>query len=162
MAKPKRTAWDEAKTKYVTNPQLTHEDIAEKYDVSLSMVKRKASEGNWTEERTKHSLRVYEETLEKLATEGAKNRADIIKMALYVMAESFKFIKETSLKPKDHRDAVDAMKKMADTIEKFLPTRLAFSTPSGDDEGKLPEEFEKWYITVAKEFAPELLNGKKS
>lgn len=156
MAKGHKTKidWRKAKLEYVSNPELSMEQVAKKYKVAPVHLRDKAAKGKWTEARTKYLQETYDRTLEKLISEGAKNRADMIRMALDVMTESFKVIKKSKMKPKDHKDAVEAMKKMAETVSKFLPTEMRIQVPAGKD---LPQEFQEWYIRVAKEFAPGLL-----
>lgn len=72
-----RINWATIRTDYVAHPELTLEDLAKKYNVSIDAISSHSSVGKWPEIRRTTQKRIQEKAIQKLIDNSANELARI-------------------------------------------------------------------------------------
>lgn len=67
--------WERIRIEYIAGGTSLRK-LADKYGVSVSMVKRRATKEKWTDERTKTEPKVHQETVQKMVRRVAESNAE--------------------------------------------------------------------------------------
>jgi len=60
-----KVIWEEVKLEFIRNRNKSLKEIAEEHDLSYDYVRRRASDGNWTEEKEEYWSNAEEKAIEK-------------------------------------------------------------------------------------------------
>lgn len=67
--------WVEVKKTYITNQDMTYQEVADMFGISLSTLKIKAQKEKWVEERKKHFEKILKKSCDKIANKMANSIA---------------------------------------------------------------------------------------
>ena len=93
MIKKKDVDWETLKNEYISDGEASFRSLAEKYEISASVIHRHAKEGDWASKRIQYAKNLETKTLEKLMEERVKGEVKRLD-ALYTATD--KLIKKVS------------------------------------------------------------------
>lgn len=134
--------WALARTDYISNEQLSYQDIAGKYAVSKRSVTKKAVEEGWQGLRQETSLKVLQKLPDKVSETIVQVNQRHAYLGKLLQAKSLEAMVDGKLYPKDIKEALLAIKTGVEIERKALrldkeelkEIRVNFGSP----------EVEKW------------------
>lgn len=117
--------WTAAKKDYLTDPQLSYEDIAKKYKVSTKTIAIKAGKEDWVNKRKELTSNIQEKVIEKAGDKIAEFQAQKLKVGTLLISKGVQAFQDGKMTPKTARES----KELIETGYKIASEAMGVDKP---------------------------------